>query len=173
MLCYTVSLIIVSNLMMAKSEMAETCSWYVMYNYEYRCVLTAMRMHICFLTLLYVLLLQPFSKRAFWFRIDFATSNTSRIKFNFGLILSATACFKKAVHRRWYMKEIWQETNWIRAADFSNWNVIHSRPPKKQLGLGSNSERQVCVCVWKLVTKVSDRSNFSWKKNVFPFLIKL
>ena len=31
-LCYIVSLIIVSNLMMAKSEMAETCSWYGMYN---------------------------------------------------------------------------------------------------------------------------------------------
>ena len=49
-LCYTriVSLIIVSNLMMAKSEMAKTCSWYVMHNCKYNCAMTAMTMHNCY-----------------------------------------------------------------------------------------------------------------------------
>jgi len=44
-LCYIVYLIIVSNLMMAKSEMTETCSRYIMYSCNYSCVTTAMPMH--------------------------------------------------------------------------------------------------------------------------------
>jgi len=37
------STIIVSNLMMAKSGMAETCSWYgyLRYTYKYSCVMAA------------------------------------------------------------------------------------------------------------------------------------
>ena len=31
---------------MAKSEMAETCSRYIMYNYKYSCVMTAVSMHV-------------------------------------------------------------------------------------------------------------------------------
>jgi len=44
-LCCIVSLIIVSNLMMAKSEAAEICSWYGMYNCKCSCVLTAMAVY--------------------------------------------------------------------------------------------------------------------------------
>jgi len=44
--CYKTH-VIVSKLMIAKSEMAETCSWYVMYNCKYSCVMTAMPMHDC------------------------------------------------------------------------------------------------------------------------------
>ena len=50
--CHIVSLIIVSNLMMAKSEMAETCSWYVMCNCKYSCVMAAMPIHNCSFMLL-------------------------------------------------------------------------------------------------------------------------
>ena len=46
-LCYVVSLTIVSNLKTAKSEMAGTCSWYVMYNCRYSCVMTAVPMRNC------------------------------------------------------------------------------------------------------------------------------
>ena len=44
---YIVSPIIVSNLIMAKSEMAETCSWceYLSYTYKYSCVMTDTSMH--------------------------------------------------------------------------------------------------------------------------------
>ena len=42
------SLIILSNLMMRKSEMAETCSWYIKYNCKYNCVMTAVTMDNCF-----------------------------------------------------------------------------------------------------------------------------
>jgi len=47
-LCYIVSLIIISNLMMAKSEAAEICSWYSMYNCKYSYVLTAMPVYNCY-----------------------------------------------------------------------------------------------------------------------------
>jgi hypothetical protein len=43
-LCYIVSPIIASNLMMAKSEMAETYIWYGMYNSKYRWLMSAMSM---------------------------------------------------------------------------------------------------------------------------------
>jgi len=49
-LCCIVSLIIVSYLMMAKSETAETCSWCIMYNCKYSCVVTAMPIHSCSFT---------------------------------------------------------------------------------------------------------------------------
>ena len=39
--------IIVSNLMMAKIVLAETCSWHVMYNWQYSCVMTVMSMYNC------------------------------------------------------------------------------------------------------------------------------
>jgi len=38
-LYYIISLIIVSNLTMAESEVAETCRWYIMYNCKYSCVM--------------------------------------------------------------------------------------------------------------------------------------
>ena len=40
-----------------KTVLAETCSWYVMYNWQYSCVMTVMSMHNCFLMSILVLLL--------------------------------------------------------------------------------------------------------------------